>query len=399
LAARTLHKLSARTVATIGDGRHGDGGGLFLVVSGNRRRWVLRYRHGGRIREAGLGSPSLVKLAEAREAADRMRAQVRAGLDPIEARKTERKELQSKVTFGQFADEVVASIEPGFRNAKHRAQWKMSIEVYAGPLRSMAIDSITVDDVLAVLKPIWMSKHETASRVRGRIERVMEAAAARRLTDRANPARWRGNLSVLLPKVAKLRRGHHAALPIADLPALMARLGQANGMSARALAFTILTASRSNETYGARWSEIDERELIWTVPADRMKSGRIHRVPLSAAAANVLEAVRPFRKDENDFIFPGENRKRTLSNMAMLESLRGLAPGTTVHGFRSTFRDWAGDDTNHSRETIEAALAHVVGDETERAYRRSDALRKRRTLMEDWAAFALAGRESQQLAA
>ena len=259
----------------------------------------------------------------------------------------------------------------------------MTLTVYAGPLRSMPVDVITTEDILAVLKPVWSTKAETASRLRGRIERVLNAAKAKGLRSGENPAAWRGHLENLLPKRQKLTRGHHAAMPYADVPAFVARLRERDAVAALALEFAILTAGRSGEVLGARWSEVDFGARIWTIPPQRMKAAREHRVPLSESAFAILEKLGEARVSE--FIFPGQGAGRPLSEMVLRRMLRRDADVVTVHGFRSSFRDWAGNETHFPRELAEAALAHVVGDKAEQAYRRSDALEKRRTLMEAWA--------------
>jgi integrase len=264
----------------------------------------------------------------------------------------------------------------------------MTLREYAAPLRSKHVDEITTEDVLAVLQPIWREKPETASRLRGRIEAVLDAARARGFIPRneANPARWRGHLDHLLPKRGKLSRGHHAALPYAELPAFLASLREREAVAALALEFTILTAARSGEVLGARWLEIDLATKVWAVPAARMKAAREHRIPLSAAALAILEKLAEAKTGE--YVFPGRSADRPLSVMAMEMVLRRMkVEGVTVHGFRSAFRDWAGNETHFAREIAEAALSHVVGDKAEQAYRRGDALEKRREMMEAWAAW------------
>lgn len=261
----------------------------------------------------------------------------------------------------------------------------MTLTTYAAPLRSKPLDQIGTDDVLAVLTPIWTTKSETASRLRGRIERVLDAARAKGLRTGENPARWRGHLDHLLPKRRKLTRGHHAAMPYDQVPAFVARLREGRGVAARAPEFTILCASRSGEVLGARWDEVDLKAKLWTVPGPRMKGGREHRVPLTERALAILAEVEPLRN--GDYVFPGQRRGRPLSNMSMEMCLRRMKVDETVHGFRSSFRDWAGEETAVPREVAEVALSHAVGDATELAYRRADALAKRRKLMEAWAAF------------
>jgi integrase len=311
---------------------------------------------------------------------------VRGGRDPIETRDTARRAEAEKPTFGQAADALLEAKGPEWRNDKHKAQWKMTLEVYAAPLRPRAVDEIDTAAILAVLKPIWQTKPETASRLRGRIETVLDAARANGdiPEDKSNPARWRGHLDKLLSKRTKLSRGHHAAMAYADVPAFIAGLREREGMAALALEFCILTAARSGEVLGARWPEIDLAGKVWTVPATRMKAGREHRVPLCARALAILEPLSKART--NDFLFAGQRAEKPLSGMAMEMLLRRMGVSDiTVHGFRSAFRDWAGNETHFARELAEAALSHVIGDKAEQAYRRSDALDKRRKLMDAWA--------------
>ena len=397
--------LSARAVATLGDGMHLDGGGLYLLVSGARRSWIWRFRLDGKRRDRGLGPVALVGLAAAREERDRWRMALREGIDPIQER--DRRLASARAaeapTFGAVADGYIADNRPGWKNAKHAEQWVMTLRDYAKPLRAKPVDQIATADILAVLKPSWQTKPETASRLRGRIEIVLDAARALGHIEegRANPARWRGHLDKLLPKRAKASKGHFAAMPWKDVPAFVARLRAMETVGARAFEFTILTAVRTNEALGATWGEIDLAERVWTIPAARMKAGREHRVPLPGRAVEVLQEVREAaghtenrRSSEKmqvlhsaRFIFPGHRPKRPLSNMAFDMILRRAGLDITAHGFRSSFRDWAGEATSFPREIAEAALAHVVGDQTERAYRRGDALERRRALMEAWEAF------------
>jgi integrase len=385
---RQLHKLTAREVkALTEEGRYGDGGGLYLSISsGGRRRWIFLYRWEGKTREMGLGSAQSVGLAEARRAAEDARANVKAGIDPIIDRQRQVPEVRIP-TFGAFADELMDEIEHGFRNPKHRAQWRMTLTTYAAPLRAKPVNEITTDDVLGVLKPIWRTKPETASRLRGRIERVLDAAKARGLRSGENPAAWRGHLKNLLPARLKLTRGHHAAMPFEEVPVFVAQLRSRSGVSDRALEFCILTAARSGEVLGATWQEVDLDGAVWTVPAGRMKAGREHRVPLSSGALAVLRQMEDLGGDRDAYVFPGARRGRPLSVMAMDMVLRRSGKDVTVHGFRSSFRDWAGEATAFPREVAEAALAHTVGDQTERAYRRGDALDKRRELMSAWSRY------------
>jgi integrase len=379
-----MAKLNARFVETAKPGKYGDANtrGLQLVVGPTgARKWVLRFMSQGKAREMGLGSFPAVGLADAREKALAARKLAKEGVDPIADRQRDR----GVPTFGELADEVVAEQSKGFRNDKHKAQWAMTLTVYAAPLRSKPVDKIETEGVLAVLKPIWLEKPETASRVRGRIERVLNAAKARGYRTGENPAAWRGHLENLLPKQSNLLRGHHAALPYADVPAFVAKLREREAVAALALEFAILTAARSGEVLNARWEEIDLDAKVWVIPPARTKSAREHRVPLSDPAMAVLAKLSSAKVSE--FIFPGQRPNRPLSVMAMEMVLRrmGVNDDVTVHGFRSSFRDWAGNETHFPRELAEHALAHVIGDKAEQAYRRSDALAKRRTLMDAWA--------------
>lgn len=389
MAGRVTKKLSARAVATLSEpGMHGDGDGLYLFVDkSGAKRWTFLFQWRGKRSELGLGRLSDVSLAEAREAASDARRLVKAGTNPIDARREARaKERAVLHTFGTFADELVGTVELGFRNSKHRAQWRMTLREYAAPIRELRLDEIGTDDVLRCLEPIWLTKAETASRVRGRIERVLDAAKARGLRTGENPARWKGHLDQLLPKRQKLTRGHHAAMAYSEVPDFVARLRAAPSVAAYALEWTILAASRTNETLQARFSEIDAGNKVWIIPADRMKAGREHRVPITADMKLILDRVVPLRS-EGDYLFPGARPKKPLSGMAMMMLLRRMKIDATVHGFRSAFRDWVSEETDFASEIAEAALAHVVGDATERAYRRGDALERRRRLMEAWAAF------------
>lgn len=389
---QAINRLSARTVQSLKKpGRHADGAGLYLVVDkSGAKRWTFLFRKAGRLREMGLGSANAVPLAQARQLAQDARAQIAGGLDPIAEKEKALVAARPKPTFGAFAVDFLESIEEGFRNEKHRKQWYMTLTHYAAPISKVPIDEVTTDQVLAILSPIWLARHETASRLRGRIERVLDAAKARGLRSGENPARWRGHLSLLLPAKPKLQRGHHAALPYEAAPSFFAELQDNTSVSGLGLQFLILTAARTSEVRLASWDEIDMETKVWTIPAARMKAGRIHRVPLSPLACKLLDDLRS--EMSGSFIFPGARRNRPLSEMAFAMLLRRLErPDITVHGFRSTFRDWAAEQTGHPREIAEAALAHVVGDSTERAYRRGDALERRRVLMRDWQVFLMPG--------
>ncbi|HUI22674.1 MAG TPA: integrase arm-type DNA-binding domain-containing protein [Methylocella sp.] len=381
-------KLSARAAATAKPGRYCDGRGLWLVVSqSGARKWVFRFTFGGRVTEMGLGSAA-VSLAAARDKAHEARKLIAAGINPIHARREAGKIAAGKPTFGQCAEALLEAKSSEWRNEKHRAQWRMTLMEYAKPLRDMLVDQVDTEAVLSVLQPIWQAKPETASRLRGRIETVLDAARAKGHIARneANPARWRGHLDKLLPKRQKLSRGHHAAMAFDEVPRLVGKLRQREAIAALALEFAILTAARSGEVLGARWCEIDLEAKVWTIPAVRMKAGREHRVPLSDRAVRIIKKLAEGQTGE--FVFPGQRSEKPLSGMAMEMVLRRMkVEGVTVHGFRSAFRDWCGEATSFPREIAEAALAHAAGDATERAYRRGDALEKRRKLMEAWAGF------------
>ena len=385
--ARAIHKLTARQAETISKpGRHGDGGGLYLSVSSDgRRRWVFLYTWRGKLREAGLGAAGKggVTLKAARDKAAEGRAFVKAGVDPIA--EWNKPEAEAVPTFGKMADEYVDAQKGGWRNEKHRAQWTMTLTNYCEAIRKTPVDAIDTEAVLSVLKPLWERAPETASRLRGRIEAVLAAAQARGFTDRneANPARWRGHLDKLLPKRPKLARGHHAAMPYKDVPKFIGELRQREATAARGLEFCILTATRSGETLAACWNEIDLDGKVWTIPAGRTKAAREHRVPLSDRAKSILQEME--KAKAGDYVFPGQRPGKPLSGMAFEMLLRRIGSAFTAHGFRSSFCDWAGNETHFPRELAEHALAHVIGDKAEQAYRRSDALARRRELMDAWA--------------
>jgi integrase len=371
-------------------GRHSDGGGLYLnVTDTGARSWLFMWKTDGRRREMGLGSALSVSLADARELSAWCRSEVAHGRDPLETRATARAAKKAVPTFGQCADEFVATKCRQWRSAKHAAQWTMTLVRYAAPLRSMPVNEIDTAAVLSVLQGVWKTRFETAYRLRGRIEAVLDAAKAKGHRSGENPARWRGHLDNLLPSRQKLSRGHHAAMPYSHVPHFIARLReqQAVSMAALALEFIILTAARLGEALDANWSEIDLVAEVWIVPAPRMKAGREHRVPLSMRVLAILTEAQKARTT-GDYLFPGRRPCRGVSGMATETLVRRLALGkATVHGFRSSFRDWTADQTDFPREVAEAALAHVVGDAAEQAYRRGDALEKRRALMEAWANF------------
>jgi integrase len=309
---------------------------------------------------------------------------IASGVNPIEARKDKR-EIPN---FGDFADAYVETMRPQWKSAKHANQWAMTLREYAKPIRARAVDDIGVDDVLKVLKPVWARTPETGERLRGRIENILDAAKAKGFRSGENPARWRGHLDQLLPKRQRLKRGHHAALPYADIPEFMIELRSREAVAALALEFTILTACRSGEVLLARWQEIDIKAAVWTIPAERMKAAKEHRVPLSARSLAVLERVKPLATGGNPFVFPGRDEGKPLSGMGMGMLLRRMGrESITVHGFRSSFRDWASETTGFPHEVCEMALAHTIGNKAEAAYRRGDLFEKRRDLMAAWAGY------------
>lgn len=380
MPARQSKRLSSRTVETAQPGKYADGDNLYLIVSATgSRKWVLRFTSKGKAREMGLGRANAGNLKDARERAQDANRLIAKGIDPIAARKQDK----AVPTFGEMAKTVAASLSAGFRNEKHKAQWTASLDMYASRLSTLPVNVIDTNQVLDALKPIWLSKAETASRVRGRIEKVLDAAKAKGFRHGENPARWRGHLDHLLPRQSKLSRGHHAAMPYQEVPAFVVSLRAREAVAARALEFCILTAARSGEVLCARWSEIDVETAVWTIPAERMKAGRVHQVPLSARALEILKALKGL--GSKVFVFPGRKIDKPLSSMAMEMILRRMKiDNATVHGFRSSFRDWAGDSTRFPRELAEQALAHVIGNKVEQAYRRQTALEQRRNLMRAW---------------
>lgn len=387
MATRTLNKLDPRTAATIKTaGRHSDGGGLYLSIDPTgRRRWVFMYTRDGKRTELGLGGGRDLTLANARKEAGTLRTILASGGDPRSAR-----EKQERQTFGEVADAYVEAMRPSWRNAKHAAQWAMTLTKYAAPIRPRMVETISTRDILEVLQPLWQRTPETAERLRGRIENVLDAAKAKGLRTGENPARWRGHLDQLLPKRQRLSRGHHAALPYVDVPAFMSDLREREATAARALEFAILTAARSGEVLGATWAEIDLDGAVWVIPAARMKAGREHRVPLSTRTVELLEALDAVRAADKakpiDPVFAGAKGK-SLSSMAMAMLLRRMGSAVTAHGFRSAFRDWASETTGFPHEVCEMALAHAIGNKAEAAYRRGDLFNKRRGLMDAWASY------------
>jgi integrase len=394
MAMRSAKPLSVKAVAQIDKpGWHAVGDGAYLQISKDGgRSWLFRYKLNGKARAMGLGPFGLVSLAEAREKARTARKLLLEGIDPLDAKAAKRRQATiaaaKAITFKDCAERYIKSHSAGWRNPKHKAQWSATLETYAYPVfGNLAVADVDTGLVLKALEPIWATKPETASRVRSRIEVILSWAKVRGYREGENPARWRGHLDQTLPARHKVRKvQHHAALPQAELPAFMIELRKRDGVAARALEFAILTAARTGEVIGATWDEIDLDEKIWIVPAERMKGKERHRVPLSDQAIALLNELP--RVEGSDHVFPGSRDKRPLSNMALLMMLRRMdRDDLTVHGFRSTFRDWAADTTGYANEVVEKALAHVVPYATEAAYRRGDMLERRRPLMDDWAAY------------
>jgi integrase len=393
--AKRLAVSSARTVETLTKaGRHNAGDNLYLsITKAGSRRWVFLYAYGGQRRELGLGSAANghVTLAQAREKAIEARKLIISGDDPVKVMGKSARAIAERgiPSFGSFADNYLTAHGPKFRNDKHKAQWTMTLTTYCAPIRSKPVNEIDTADVLKVLQPIWAKIPETASRLRGRIENVLDSAKAQGFRDGLeNPARWKGHLKSILPARQRLTRGHHAALPYDDLPALVTALRAKQATAALALELCILTATRSGEILNATWTEFDLAKGVWTIPAIRMKAGQEHRVPLAARALDILQSLHKLKLEHNPHVFAGNVQGKPLSNMAMTMLLKRMGhTEITVHGFRSTFRDWASEQTSFPHEVCEMALAHTIGNKAEAAYRRGDLFEKRRKLMDAWAAF------------
>jgi integrase len=390
--ARERNRLTALRVKSLREpGRYADGGGLYLFVGRNNARvWVFRYRdrRTSKHRDRGLGPVADVPLEKARERAAACRALLLDGVDPIDANRTERLaarvEHSRRMTFAQCASAFIDAKKAAWRNEKHREQWTNSLKTHAAPLMSMPVAEIDTPDVLGVLNAIWATRTETATRVRGRIENILDWARVSGFRTGENPARWKGHLKILLAPPTELKAvEHHPALPYIDMPAFIVDLRKRQGVTARALELQILTAARPGEIVGAQWSEFDLDAKLWTIPASRMKANREHRVPLSEAAVALLSEL----PKKGEFVFAGAKPKTSLSIAAPLELVKELRAGFVPHGFRSTFRDWAADRTSFPRDVAEAALAHTLKDKAEAAYRRSDLFDKRRKLMDQWAKF------------
>ena len=405
MTKKISNSLTPLQVKNAKPGRHVDGNGLHLLVKASgARSWVLRYTLHGKTRDVGLSrcpealllleqsEREELSLAQARDLAAIYRLKVRAGIDPLSEREqqaaasrvAQAQDEAAQLTFYDAAQSYLASRESTWRNAKHRQQWHNTLSAYVFPsLGALPVADIGTAEVLAVLEPIWKSKAETANRVRGRMEAIIDAARARGHFSGENPARWRGHLDKILPARQRLSRGHHAAMPYDEAPAFLEQLRAREAVAAMALEFTILTAARTGEVLGATWAEIDFEKRTWTVPALRMKAGREHRVPLSSRAVEVLNETK---KLGSDYLFPGQ-RGGKLSGMAMAMLLRRMGHVVTVHGFRSSFRDWAAEMTAFPHEVCEMALAHTIANKAEAAYRRGDIFEKRRLLMDGWEEF------------
>jgi integrase len=397
--AKKVERLSATKVAKeTRPGLYADGAGLYLRVGrGGAKNWAFRFMLAGKAREMGLGGLTKISLADSRKRAGEVRRLLADGIDPINHKEGEQAKREAagklaaarSMTFDECAAAYMRAHEMSWRNPKHRKQWTSTLATYVSPVfGSLPVQDVNVPLVMKAIEPIWNNKPETASRVRGRVEMVLDWAKVRGFRAGENPARWRGHLDHLLPAIPKVRKvKHHAALPYDELGAFMQELRARQGTDAAALEFTILTAARTNQTIGARWPEIDFDKRIWTAPAERMKGtldqAADHRVPLSRGAIAVLDRMKGHNAE---FVFPGMKPGKPLSNMAMLNLLGRMGRGDiTVHGFRSTFKDWAAERTNFPREVSEMALAHVIDDKVEAAYRRGDLFEKRRRLMDAWA--------------
>ena len=399
---KLANALTPLTVRNAMPGRHADGGGLQLLVKDSgSRSWVYRFMLRGKSRDVGLGpavGSGAVSLADARDLAAALRLKVKSGVDPLAERleaatATVAAAQASKVagiTFRAVAEAHIAAHSDGWRNAKHRQQWSSTLATYAYPvIGDLPVADVGTAHVLSILEPIWKAKPETAARLRGRIEAILDAAKARGYRQGENPARWRGHVAQILPGRTHVSRGHHKAMPYSELAAFVAKLRERDATAALALEFAILTAVRTGEAIGATWGEVDLAKAIWTVPADRTKTGREHRVPLSPRAVEILEGLKLLGSGKSAFLFAGNKGK--LSSMAMAMLLRRMDVDVTVHGFRSTFRDWAAECTGYAHEVCEMALAHAIGNKAEAAYRRGDLFDKRRRLMDDWAIYCASG--------
>lgn len=383
---RIIKKLTDTKIRSLQEpGRYNDGNGLYLnIAKGGSKSWVFLWRSNYRRRETGLGGYPVVSLSKARQRAMECLEMIAEGRDPIAEK---RKAVEP--SFAECAGMFLDSMEGKWRNEKHRAQWRSTLDTYCKPIEHMGVSKIDTEQVLRVLQPIWTTKSETASRLRGRMERVLDFAKTKGWRSGENPAGWRNHLKNVLPARQRLTRGHHKALSWKDMPELIGKLRSSDAVAAAALEFLILTAARTGEVLGATFSEIDAGEAVWIVPADRMKANKEHRVPLTPRALYLASKYNNL----GDYLYPGQSKGKAMSNMSMSKVLKRLGYDVTVHGMRSAFRDWVGDATGYPEVLAEMALAHTVGDETERAYRRGDALERRRELMMTWARY-LEGEEN-----
>jgi integrase len=384
-------------------GRHADGGGLHLLVKeSGTRSWVYRFMLNGKSRDIGLGAagPNGMSLADARDARDALRLKVKGGIDPLEERQQQAAEALAAVqaakvagiTFRAVAETYIGANEESWRNDKHRQQWKNTLATYVYPvIGDLPVAEVGTAHVLKILEPIWRVKAETASRVRGRMETILDTAKARGYRDGENPARWRGHIEQILPARSRLTRGHHKAMPYDAIPAFVGALQRRDAVAALALEFTILTAARTGEVIGANWGEVDLEKAMWTIPASRMKATKEHRVPLSPRALEILAVTKGLH---SEWLFPAMKGGK-ISGMAMSMLLRRMKIDVTVHGFRSSFRDWSAECSSYAHEVCEMALAHVISNKAEAAYRRGDLFEKRRCLMNDWATFCVSGGEGR----
>ena len=394
--AKTINRLTAKAIDSLTrHGNHHDGLGLYLqVAKTGGKSWLLKYTINGKAREMGLGSYHDVTLEAARKARDAQRSLLKGDLrvDPVEVRIAQRRqsavESAKSKTFNECAEAYIKDHKAEWRNAKYPKEWASTLETYAAPtFGTLPVGSVDTGMVMTVLDPIWRSKTETANRVRGRIEVILDWATVHGFRSGDNPARWRGHLDKLLPKRSKVRPVQHRdALPYGDVPAFVEALREHSGTAVQAIEIVILTAARVSEVVGATWSEIDLKAATWTIPGTRIKSGREHRIPLSTAAVKVLQRLDATK--QNEFVFPGQKVGKPLTIAAPMKQLRDMGhERLTVHGFRSSFRDWCGEQTNFPREIAEAALSHVVKDKTEAAYARGDLFDKRAKLMQAWATY------------
>ena len=392
MGSHTLNALTVKGIAASKSVKLRDGGGLWLVTKGNGRYWILDYRFAGKRREMGIGPLHTIGLGEARQRAEAARALLRRGIDPIAHRAVEAieaaKVTAGVMTFGKYADAYIdAAVKAGrWRGAKTEAGWRNTLTNHVKLMRGKALADIDIQDVLAAVRPLWGTKQETAEKLRWRIERVLDAAKVEGLRSGDNPAAWKGNLEHVLHKPDESTRGHHEALPYKAAPAFLERLRGTDTITARSLEFLILTATRSAETRLAVFDEFDLDAAAWTIPAPRTKERRELRVPLCDRAVEIVKAMKA--QSLNHLVFPGVRANRPISDMTFGKVIGAHGGGdATTHGFRSTFKDWATEETEHENYVSEAALGHAAGDAVERAYRRGDALKKRRALMDDWAAY------------